>query len=94
MKKQNCVIWVQTVSLYTYDIYEDIAEDIVARFDTLDYELDKPLPKVKNKKVIVLKKYELCWKILIEFVGLTARTCSYLIDDGSKDKKKVQKSVS
>ena len=48
MKKQNCVIWVQTVSLYTYDIYEGIAEDIEARFDTLDYELDKPLPKVKK----------------------------------------------
>ena len=29
MKKQNCVLWIQTVSLYTKkpDIYKDIAKD-------------------------------------------------------------------
>ena len=30
------------------DIYKDIAEDIETRFDTLDYELDRPLPKEKK----------------------------------------------
>ena len=39
-------------------------------------------------------KYELCRKIMTKFVGLTAKIYSYLIDDGSKDKKlKAQKSV-
>ena len=32
------------------DIYEDIAEDDGRRFDTSNYELEKPLPKGKNKK--------------------------------------------
>ena len=33
----------------TYDIYKDIAEDVKTRFDTLNYELDRPLPNGKNK---------------------------------------------
>ena len=30
MKKQNCVIWIQIVSLYTekHDIYKDVAEEV------------------------------------------------------------------
>ena len=32
-------------------------------------------------------KYELSGKIMIEFVGLRAKTYSYLIDDSSEDKK-------
>ena len=27
------------------DIYKDIAEDVETRFDTSNYELDRPLPK-------------------------------------------------
>ena len=38
------------------DIYEDIAEDVGTRFDTSNYELDRPLPKRKYKKVIGLVK--------------------------------------
>ena len=34
----------------TEDIYPDAANDVVARFDTSTYELDRPLPKGKNKK--------------------------------------------
>ena len=30
-------------------IYKDIVEDVENRFDTSNYELDRPLPKVKNK---------------------------------------------
>ena len=30
------------------DIYKDIAEDVVIRFGTLSFELDRPFPKVKN----------------------------------------------
>ena len=45
------------------------------------------MPKGKNKKVIGLMKDELDGKILAKFLGLRAKTCSYLIDDGSEDKK-------
>ena len=34
----------------TDDIYEDIAKDVETRFDTSNYELDRPLSKGKNKK--------------------------------------------
>ena len=27
------------------DIYKDIAEDVETKFDTSNYELDRPLPK-------------------------------------------------
>ena len=68
-------------------IYKDIAQDVETRFDTSNYELDRPLPKGKNKKVIGLMKDELGRIRMIEFVGLRAKTYSYLIDDSSEDKK-------
>ena len=51
------------------DIYKDIAKDVETRFDTSNYELDRPLPKGKYKIVIRLMKGELggknhnniCW---------------------------------
>ena len=60
VKKQNCVIWIQTVLLYTlkHDIYKDIAEDVETRLDTSNYELYRPLPKGKNKKGFRLMKDE------------------------------------
>ena len=48
-----------TVRVKADDIYKDIAEDAETRFETLYYELDRPLPKGKNKKVIRLMKDEL-----------------------------------
>ena len=33
----------------TDDIYRDMAENFEAKFDTSNYELNKPLPKPKNK---------------------------------------------
>ena len=44
--------------------------DVETRFDTSNYELNKPLPKGKNKKVIGLMKDDLGGKILKEFVRL------------------------
>ena len=76
-----------TVSIITDDIYKDTAEDVETRFDTLNYELDRALPKGRNKKVIGLMKGELDGNIMAKFVGLRAKTCSYLVDDGSEDKK-------
>ena len=34
------------------DIYKDIAEDVETRFDTSNFELDRSLPKERNKKVL------------------------------------------
>ena len=51
VKKQNCVTWIQAVSLYTQktvDIYKDIAEDVETRFVTSNYELDRSLLKGKK----------------------------------------------
>ena len=62
-------------------------KDIETRFDTSNYELDRPLPKRKSKKVIGLTKDELGWEIMVKFVGLRAKTYSYVINDGSEDKK-------
>ena len=55
------------------DIYKEIAEDVETRFDTWNYELDRPLPKRKNKKVIGFMKDELGGKIMTKFVGLRAK---------------------
>ena len=62
------------VYIKTDDIYKDIAEDVETRFDTSNYELDRPLPKRKYKKVIGLMKGELGGKIMTKFVGLRAKT--------------------
>ena len=45
-----------TVHVKTDDIYKDIEEDVEKRFDTSNFELHRPLPKGKNKKVIGLMK--------------------------------------
>ena len=59
--------------IYKKDIYKEIVEDVETRFDTWNYELDRPLPKRKNKKVIGLMKDELGGKIMTKFVGLRAK---------------------
>ena len=69
------------------DIYKHIAEDVETRFGTSNYQLDRPLPKGKNKKVIGLMKDESDGKIMTKFVELRAETYRYLIDDRSEDKK-------
>ena len=46
------------VYIKTEDTYADIAEDVKGIFDTSNYELGRPLPKIKNKKVIGLMKDE------------------------------------
>ena len=71
----------------TEDFYEDIANDVENRFDTSNYEVNRPLPTGKNKKVIGLMKRELGGKITTEFVALRPKTHSYLTDDCEEDKK-------
>ena len=43
----------------TYDIYGDIAEDVKTRFDTSSYELDRPIPKEKRRKIFGVMRDEL-----------------------------------
>ena len=47
------------VHVKTDGIYKDIPEDVETTFDTSNFELERPLPKEKNKKVIGLMKDEL-----------------------------------
>ena len=96
-KPKFCYMDTNSFILYikTDDNYKDIAEDIETRFYTSNYELDRTLPKGKNKEVIPLMKDELGGKIMTKFAGLRAKTYSYLIDDGIEDKKtKATKKVS
>ena len=75
------------INIKTNDFYEDIASDVENRFDTSNYEVNRPLPMGKNKKVIGLMKDELGGKIITEFVPLRPKTHSYLTEDGKEDKK-------
>ena len=75
------------VYIKTDDIYKDIAEDFETRFNTSNYKLDRPFSKRKKKKVIGLMKDELGGKIMTKSFRLRAETYSYLIDDGSENKK-------
>ena len=62
--------------------------------DTSNYELERPLPKEKNKKVIGLMKDELGRETMKEFVGLRAKTYSFLTDENNESKNaKVAKNV-
>ena len=71
----------------TEDFYKDIADDVEKRFDTSNYEINRPLPIGKNKKVIGLMKDESGGKIMTEFVALRPKTYSYLTYDCKEDKK-------
>ena len=43
----------QLYSLHkTVGIYIDVVKDVESRFDTSNYELDRPLPKGKNYNVL------------------------------------------
>ena len=75
------------MNIKTEDFYKDIANDVEKRFDTSNYEVDRPLSTGKNKKVIGLMKDELGGKIITEFVNLRPKTYSYLTDDCKEDKK-------
>ena len=75
------------MNIKTEDFYKDIANDVEKRFDTSNYEVDRPLPTGKNKKVIGLVKDELGGKIITEFVTLRPKSYTYLTDDSKEDKK-------
>ena len=76
-----------TMHIKTKAFYKDIADDVEKRFDTSNYEINKPLPIGKNKKVIRLMKDELGGRIMTEFVALRPKPYSYLRDDRKEEKK-------
>ena len=75
------------MDIKTEDFYKDIANDVEKRFDTSNYEVNRPLATGKNKKVIGLMKDELGGKLITEFVTLRPKIYSYLTDDCKEDKK-------
>ena len=75
------------MNIKTNNFYKDIANDVENRFDTSNYEVNRPLPMGRNKNVIGLMKDELGGKIITEFVTLRPKTYSYLTDDDEEDKK-------
>ena len=40
------------IHIKTEDVYGDIAYNVEKRFDTLNYEVNRPLPTVKIKKCL------------------------------------------
>ena len=76
------------MNIKTNGIYKDISNDVENRFDTSNYEVNRPLPKGKKKKVTGLMKDELGRKIITEFVTLRPKTYLFLTDDGKEDKAK------
>ena len=52
------------------DIYKDRARHIEKRFDTSNYEIDRPMLIGKNKNVTEMMKDELGGKIMKEVIAL------------------------
>ena len=77
------------IHIKTEDFYKGIADDVKKWLYTWNCCEDgkRPLPNGMNKKVIGIFKDELEGKIMIEFVAIRPKTCSYLMDDGSEHKK-------
>ena len=73
------------INIKTEDFYEDIANDVIKRSDTSNYEVNGPSPKGNNKKVTGLMKNALGGKIMTEFVALRPKTYSYLKEDNGKN---------
>ena len=64
----------------TEDVYEDIADDVEKRFDTSNYEVNRPLSTGKNMKDELGEKV---WQSLLYL----DQKYIYLMDESSNDKK-------
>ena len=69
------------LNVRTEDFYKDISEDVKDRFDTTNFNCNRPLPIGVNKKVVGLMKDELGGGIITEFVSLRPKAYSYRTDD-------------
>ena len=90
-EEKGKLCYMDTDSLIVYikseDIYLDIAYHVEIRFDTSNYDLDRPLSKGKNKKLIGLMKDELGGKIMTQFAALKPNIYLSLTDDNDVNKK-------
>ena len=75
------------INIKTNDFCKDISNDVENGFDTSNYEVNRPLPTGKNKKIIGLMEDELGGRIITELVTLRPKTYLFLTDDGKEDKK-------
>ena len=69
------------LNVRTEDFYKDISENVKDRFDTSNFNCDRPLPIGVNKKVVGLANDELGGGIITEFVALRPKAYSYITDD-------------
>ena len=67
------------VHMKTKHIFESIAPDAKTRFDTSNYDAQRPLPLGKNKKVIGLIKDELGGRIMKTYTALRPKMYNYLV---------------
>ena len=70
MDTDSFIVFIKTSDIYKgiFDTYIYLILMYIYRFDTLNYELDRPLTKGKNEKVIRLMKDDLGEKIMTKFV--------------------------
>ena len=79
--------YMNTDTFIVHEKTNDIAKDGEKRFDTSNFEIDRSLPKETNNKLIGLMRGKLGGQIMKEFVGLRAKTYSYLKENNDEDKK-------
>ena len=58
------------VYIKTDYIYKDKAEDIETRFNTSNYELNRPPPKGKSKKVLNIPRIIFIYNLILDFCFL------------------------
>ena len=69
------------LNVKTEDFYKDISKDVKDRFDTSNFNCNRPLPMGVNKKVVGLMKDEFGGSIITEFVALRPKAYSYITED-------------
>ena len=77
----------------TEDLYADVVNDVIDKFDTSNYGVVRPLPIGKNKNVIGMMKDELGGKIMTEFVALRPKSYAYKFAKDEKKCKGIRKCV-
>ena len=79
MTKQNYVIWIQLGSLLMYkkNVFMKSLQKMLKKDLKLQIMSQKDRFQKEKKEVIGVMKDELARKIMKEFVGLKAKTCSY-----------------
>ena len=82
MDRDSFIVYVKTDN-----VYKDIAENVGKNCDTSNFELERPFPKGKNKKVMGLMKDELGRQIMKEVSGIRVKAYIFLNDNNNKDKK-------